>query len=157
MITTSFQRSIIRSFRFLGMASTFREPLSRQCLHYRRHKQIVLKAVLKIPSICQESRRTTFDPSCASYIRCAFWRHSQLSIHVFMIKYFSIDQTPVVEFDEWIGVLNLATMWDFQEVRSLLLEKFYVLWLKSWTRSEQEPLPNFQTSLNRRQSWKELL
>ena len=37
-----------------------------------------------------------------------------------MIKHFSIDQTPVVEFDEWVGVLNLATMWFFKEVRSLL-------------------------------------
>ena len=42
-----------------------------------------------------------------------------------MINYFSIDQTPVVEFDEWVGVLNLATMWEFREVRSLLLQKFF--------------------------------
>ena len=27
-----------------------------------------------------------------------------------------MDQTPVVRFDEWAGVLNLATMWAFQEV-----------------------------------------
>jgi hypothetical protein len=68
------KRSRIRSLRFLGMASTFREPLSRQCLHYRRHQRIVVSkaAVLKIPSICQEPRWTTFGPSCASYIRCAF-------------------------------------------------------------------------------------
>jgi hypothetical protein len=44
-----------------------------------------------------------------------------------MIKYFSVGQKPVVEFDEWVGVLNLATMWLFQEVRSVLLEKFSVL------------------------------
>ena len=75
---------------------------------------------------------------------------------MFMIKYFSIDQTPVVEFDEWVGVLNLATKWPFQEVSLLLhLQKF--LSLKSWPRSEQEPFPNFQVLLNRRQSWKELL
>ena len=70
-----FKRSRIRSSRFLGMASTFREPLSRQCLHYRRHQRMttVMKAaVLKIPFICQESRWNTFGPSCASYIRCAF-------------------------------------------------------------------------------------
>ena len=35
-------------------------------------------------------------------------------------------QKPVVEFDEWVGVLNLATMWVFQEVRALLLQKFSV-------------------------------
>jgi hypothetical protein len=45
--------------------------------------------------------------------------YSQLSIH--MIKYFSIDQTPVEEFDEWIGVLNLATKWLFEEVRFFAL------------------------------------
>ena len=44
-----------------------------------------------------------------------------------MIKYLSMDQKPVVEYDEWVGVLNLATMWVFQEVRSLLLQKFSVL------------------------------
>ena len=44
-----------------------------------------------------------------------------------MIKYFSIDQTPVEEFDEWVGVLNLATMWVFPEVRSLLSQQFSVL------------------------------
>ena len=33
-----------------------------------------------------------------------------------MIKYFSVDQTPVEEFDEWVGVLDLATKWSFQEV-----------------------------------------
>ena len=67
------KRSRIGSFRFLGMASMFREPLSRQCLHYRRHKRIVLKAaVLKILSICRESRWTTFVPSCVSCIRCTF-------------------------------------------------------------------------------------
>ena len=43
-----------------------------------------------------------------------------------MIKYFSVGQKPVVEFDEWVGVLNLATMWLFQEVRSLLLQKISV-------------------------------
>ena len=44
-----------------------------------------------------------------------------------MINYFSIDQTPVVEFDEWVGVLNLATMWDFQKVWSLFFEKNFML------------------------------
>ena len=39
-----------------------------------------------------------------------------------MIKSFSMGQKPVVKFDEWVGVLNLATMWVFQEVRSLLLQ-----------------------------------
>jgi len=34
------------------------------------------------------------------------------------ILYPFIDQTPVVEFDEWVGVLNLATMWFFQEIRA---------------------------------------
>ena len=43
---------------------------------------------------------------------------------MFMIKYFSVDQTPVVEIDEWVGVLNLATMWFFKEVRSPLLQNF---------------------------------
>ena len=78
-ITTSFsKRSKIRSLRFLGMASMSREPLSRQCLpwHYRRQQillLVVLKgAVLKIPSVCQESKWTTFGASCASYIRCTF-------------------------------------------------------------------------------------
>ena len=33
-----------------------------------------------------------------------------------MMKYFSVDQTPVEEFDEWVGVLDLATKWSFQEV-----------------------------------------
>jgi hypothetical protein len=68
------KRSRIRSLRFLGMTSTFREPLSRQCLHYRRHQRIIVlkAAVLKILSICQEPRWTTFGPSCAFYIRCAF-------------------------------------------------------------------------------------
>ena len=33
-----------------------------------------------------------------------------------MIKYFSVDQTPVEEFDEWVAVLDLATKWSFQEV-----------------------------------------
>ena len=62
-------RSRIRSFRLLGMVLTFREPLS----HYRRHQWTVLKgAALKIPSIYRESRRTTFGPSCACYIHCAF-------------------------------------------------------------------------------------
>ena len=37
---------------------------------------------------------------------------------------FSIDQKPVVRFDEWMGVLNLATMWLFQKVRYLLLQNF---------------------------------
>ena len=74
--TTSFpKRSRIRSSRFLRMASSFREPPSRPCFHYRRHKPIVvvLKAsVLKIPFVCQESRRTTFGAFCVSCIRCAF-------------------------------------------------------------------------------------
>ena len=43
-----------------------------------------------------------------------------------MIKYFSIDQTPVDEFDEWVAVLNLASMWFFKEVRSLLVHEFSV-------------------------------
>ncbi|KAF8800854.1 hypothetical protein BYT27DRAFT_7262582 [Phlegmacium glaucopus] len=34
------------------------------------------------------------------------------------ILYPFIDRTPIVEFDEWIGVLNLATMWSFQEIRA---------------------------------------
>jgi hypothetical protein len=112
------KRSKIRSLRFLGMASTFRGLLSRQCLHYRRLKRIVvLKAtVLKTPSICQESRCTTFGASCDSYIRCAFC-DSQLSIrHLYDIILFSIDQTPIRKFDEWAGVLSLANMWVFQEV-----------------------------------------
>jgi len=33
------------------------------------------------------------------------------------ILYPFIGQKPVVEFDEWVGVLNLATMWLFQEIR----------------------------------------
>ncbi|KAF8800853.1 hypothetical protein BYT27DRAFT_7216720 [Phlegmacium glaucopus] len=33
------------------------------------------------------------------------------------ILYPFIDQTPIVEFDEWVGVLNLATMWSFQRIR----------------------------------------
>ena len=44
-----------------------------------------------------------------------------------MINYFSIDQKPVVDFDEWVGVLNLANMWLFQDVRSILLQKNSVL------------------------------
>ena len=159
-VTTSstIKRSRIVFFRFLGMASTFQEPLSRQYFHCRRHKRIILKvAALKIPSFCGESRRITFDLSCASYIRCAFWWYSQLSTRVFMKKYFSIGQKPVVEFDEWVGVLHLSTMWIFQEVRSSLLQKISALRLKSWLRSEKEPLPNFQTSLYRRQSRKGLL
>ena len=48
-----FKRSRIHSFRFLGMASTFREPLSRRCLRYRRPNRITLKAAaFKIRSIC---------------------------------------------------------------------------------------------------------
>jgi hypothetical protein len=46
------------------------------------------------------------------------------SVCVLMIKYFSIGQKPVVEFDEWVGVLHLATMWVFQEVGSLFLQNF---------------------------------
>jgi len=34
------------------------------------------------------------------------------------ILYPFIGQKPVVEFDEWVGVLHLATMWIFQEVRA---------------------------------------
>ena len=49
-------------------------------------------------------------------------------IRVFMIKItFSIDQTPIVKFDDWAGVLNLANMWLFQDVRSILLQKISVL------------------------------
>ena len=69
------KRLRIGSFGFSGMASMFLELLSRQCLHYRgrRQKRVILRAVLlKIPSICQKSRRATFGPSCASYIRCEF-------------------------------------------------------------------------------------
>ncbi|KAF8812867.1 hypothetical protein BYT27DRAFT_6401332 [Phlegmacium glaucopus] len=33
------------------------------------------------------------------------------------ILYPFIDRTPIVEFDEWVGVLNLATMWSFQDIR----------------------------------------
>ena len=65
------KRSRLRSLRFLGMASTFREfrDLSWQCLLCHRHEQIMLKAaVLKISSICQESRWTTFSLSSPSYI-----------------------------------------------------------------------------------------
>ena len=43
-----------------------------------------------------------------------------------MIKYFSEGQNlkPVVEFDEWVGVLNLATIWFFKEVRLVPLAGF---------------------------------
>ena len=74
-----------------------------------------------------------------------------------MSKYFSEGQKPVVEFDEWVGVLDLATMWFFNEVRSLLLQKFSVLSLKSWPRSEQKQLLNFQALLKRREPWNELV
>ena len=124
------KRSRIRSFRFLGMASTFRVPLSRKFLHYGRHQRTILRrAVLKIPSICQESRRTIFGPSCASYIHCAFWWYSQWDIRMLMIKWFSMEQTPLVEFHEWIGVLNLANKWSFQNVRPSLFHKFSVFWI----------------------------
>jgi hypothetical protein len=36
-------------------------------------------------------------------------------------------QKPVVLFDEWVGVLNLATMWLFQEVLVFALTEFSVL------------------------------
>ena len=77
------KRSRIRSFGFLGMASTFRAPLSRKFLHYGIHQRTVSKkavTVLKIPSSCQELRRTIFAPSCTCYIHCAFWWYSQWSI-----------------------------------------------------------------------------
>ena len=69
-----------------------------------------------------------------------------------MIKYFSIDQTPVDEFDEWVAVLNLASMWFFKEVRSLLVTRIFcaLITYKYCPRSEQEPLLDFQNSLNRR-------
>ena len=84
------KRSRIYSFKFIRIASTFREPLSRPCLHYRRLKWILvlLKAViLKIPSICKESRWTTFGLSCVSYIRCAFlWQLSVKYSRCLMVK-----------------------------------------------------------------------
>jgi hypothetical protein len=43
-----------------------------------------------------------------------------------MIKYFSEGQKPVVEFDEWVGVLNLATKWAFREVLSLLFTEVFL-------------------------------
>ena len=119
------KRSRIRSLEFLEMASTFLEPLSRRCLHRRQRILVILiqkAAVLKTLFVCQESRWTTFGPSCASYIRCEFSSYGTLYKHlsrVFnMIKYFSIDQTPVEDFkfDEWVGVLHLATKWFFKEV-----------------------------------------
>jgi len=33
------------------------------------------------------------------------------------ILYPFVDPTPIVKFDEWAGVLNLANMWVFQEIR----------------------------------------
>ena len=44
-----------------------------------------------------------------------------------MIKYFGIDQTPVEEIEEWVGVLDLASNWFFQEVFFALTEDFCVL------------------------------
>ena len=67
-----FKRSRIHSFGLIGMASFSREPLSRQCLHCRRQKLVLKAAILRIPSICQESRWNTFVPSCVFYIHCAF-------------------------------------------------------------------------------------
>jgi hypothetical protein len=66
-----------------------------------------------------------------------------------MIKYFSIDQTPVEEFDEWVGVLNLATKWLFQEVRGSLL---FFPWsdIYFYFRFEQKPFRNLQTLLKTR-------
>jgi hypothetical protein len=54
-------------------------------------------------------------PLCVLMISSAKYRRV-----INMIKFFSIDQTSVDEFGEyqWIGVLNLATMWVFEEVRS---------------------------------------
>ena len=60
-------------------------------------------------------------PLCVLMMTLSF-KHSWVSL---LIKYFSIDQTPVVAFDEWIGVLNLATMWFFQEVRSFALTEIF--------------------------------
>ena len=58
----------------------------------------------------------------------------------------------------WVGwsaeFMNLATMWLFQEVRSLPLQKISVLRFKSSLRSVKVPLSNFQTSLNTKQSRK---
>ena len=71
-MTKCSKRSRMHSFRFSGMASTFQEPHSRPCLHYQRISIVLKVAALKIPSICQASRWTTFGPFCASYIRCAF-------------------------------------------------------------------------------------
>ena len=47
-----------------------------------------------------------------------------------MIKYFSTGQKPVVKFDEWAGVLNLATMWVFQEVRPFALADVFCALIK---------------------------
>ena len=47
-----------------------------------------------------------------------------------MIKYFSTGPTPVVECDEWIGVLNLETIWLFQEVRSFALSEIICALIK---------------------------
>ena len=67
-----------------------------------------------------------------SFLRVLYYPLCVLMI--FSIKYlrvydkiFSIGQKPVVEFDEWVGVLNLATMWLFQEVRSFRLQIYPVL------------------------------
>jgi len=39
------------------------------------------------------------------------------------VLYPFIGQKPVVEYDEWVGVLNLATMWLFQEIRERAITK----------------------------------
>ena len=37
-----------------------------------------------------------------------------------------MEQTPLVKFDELVGVLNLATKWSFQNVRSPLFHKIFM-------------------------------
>ena len=39
-------------------------------------------------------------------------------------------QKPVTEFDEWVGVLNLATMWVFEEVQSFALAENFCALIK---------------------------
>jgi len=52
------------------------------------------------------------------------------------ILYPFIGQKPVVEFDEWVGVLNLATMWFFQEIRAKAISKLSEL-IKEKTAMER--------------------
>ena len=61
-----------------------------------------------------------------------------------MTNYFSIDQTPVEEFDVWIGVLNLATMWDFQEVQNFSYVLSYYNNKMVYIDSRESHFPSFR-------------